>query len=256
MKVKLHGVHNCETLNTRLSCVIIDDVIALDAGSLTSGLTLEQQKNLEAVLLTHRHYDHIRDIPPFGMNLYLAGVNTDIYALPEVIDLINSHFFSSSIYTNFPAEPEGNPTFRFNPIAPMESFKAAGHECLAVPVQHPAPTVGYQVTSPDAKIVFYTGDTGPGLAECWKRISPQLLIIEVTASNRYEQYCADNGHLAPVLLKRELESFREVKGYLPDVITVHMSPEMESEIHPELAAVARELECTIIPGSEGMEVDL
>lgn len=256
MKVKLHGVHNCETLNTRLSCVIIDDVIALDSGSLTSGLTLEQQKNLKAVLLTHRHYDHIRDIPPFGMNLYLAGVNTDIYALPEVIDLINSHFFSSSIYTNFPAEPVERPTFRFNPVEPLKSFTAAGHEFLAVSVMHPAPTVGYQVTSPDGKVVFYTGDTGPGLAECWKRISPQLLIIEVTASNRYEQYCVDNGHLAPALLKRELELFGEIKGYLPDVITVHMSPEMESEIHPELAAVAEALGCRITPGSEGMEVDL
>jgi ribonuclease BN (tRNA processing enzyme) len=253
MKVKLLGAHNCETLDTRLSCVIIDDVIALDAGSLTSGLTLEDQKNLEAVVLTHRHYDHIRDIPALGMNLYLSDSSMDIYATREVTETINKHFLGSGIYKNFAAEPKGNPTLRFHDIEPLEEFRVAGCDLLAVPVRHSAPTNGCQVATPDGKAVFYTGDTGPGLEECWRHIAPQLIIIEVTSSNRFERFCADNGHLAPVLLGRELESFRKVKGYLPDVITVHMSPELEDEIQSELAGVADTLDCRIIPGDEGME---
>ncbi|MFC1909657.1 lactamase, partial [Chloroflexota bacterium] len=95
---------------------------------------------------------------------------------------------------------------------------------MAVPVSHSTPAVGYQVTSPDGKTLFYTGDTGAGLADCWQQVSPQLLIIEVTASNEFQEVLLYKGHLTPGLLAQELESFRKIKGYLPQVITVHMSP--------------------------------
>ena len=78
--------------------------------------------------------------------------------------------------------------------------------------------MGYQVTSPDGKAVFYTGDSGPGLSDCWKCISPQLLIVEVTASDRFKEAAGNGGHLTPTLLKKELSTFRELKGYLPRVL--------------------------------------
>jgi ribonuclease BN (tRNA processing enzyme) len=38
----------------------VDDVLALDAGGLTSSLALSEQLGLKAVLITHRHYDHVK----------------------------------------------------------------------------------------------------------------------------------------------------------------------------------------------------
>ena len=256
MKIKILGAHNCETLKTRLSGVVIDEVIALDAGGLTSGLSLGALKKLGAVILSHRHYDHIRDIPALGMNLYLSKSSTDIYTTSDVIETLNNHCFTSGIYMNFSATPEDNPSLRLNEIEPMEPFSVVGYEILAVPVIHSVPTVGYQVTSPDTKSIFYTSDTGPGLADCWQQISPQLIIIEVTSSNRFDDYCAATGHLTPNLLRVEMGSFREVHNYLPDVIIVHMSPELENEIRGELELVSDELNCRITPGYEGMEISL
>jgi ribonuclease BN (tRNA processing enzyme) len=118
------------------------------------------------------------------------------------------------------------------------------------------PTVGYQVTSADGKVVFYTSDTGPGLADCWQQVSPQLLIIEVTVPNSYEEFAHNSGHLTTGLLRQELESFRELKGYLPRVVLVHMNPLEEKTIEAEIAAVASSLNTEIQLGYEGMQINL
>jgi len=58
------------------------------------------------------------------------------------------------------------------------------------------------------------------------------------------------------LLKEELLEFQKIKGYLPDVITVHMNPSLGSEIKTELSVIAGELGNSVIPAYEGMEIEL
>ncbi len=236
--------------------MLIDEVLAVDAGSLTSSLSFAAQQKLKAVLLTHQHYDHIRDIPVLGMNLYLSKATINIYALQSVRDALANYLLNGELYPKFLEEPEDQPTISFTVIEPGKSEPVAGYGILAVPVPHGVPTVGYQVTSPDGKSVFYTGDSGPGLSDCWPHISPHLLIAEVTVPNRYEQFAQDKGHLTPTLLKQELITFRELKGYLPRVVTVHMSPGLEVEIEAEIATVAAELNSPISLAYEGMLIHL
>ncbi|MBA7658111.1 Ribonuclease BN [subsurface metagenome] len=214
MKIRFLGAHNCETKDTRLVSLLIDDVLAIDAGSLTSSLSLEAQQKIKAVLLTHQHYDHVRDIPTLAMNLFLGGANTTIYSIPAVFEVLEKNLMDEVIYPDFRQKPPDKPTISFSAIEPNKAQTILGYDVLAVPVKHGVPTVGYQLGA-DGKTMFYTGDTGPGLAECWKSVSPQLLIIEVTASNRFTEWVAGGGHLTPSLLERELAEFRELKGYLP-----------------------------------------
>ena len=256
MNIKLLGVHNTESKNTRLSSLLIDDTLVLDAGGLTSSLSLQAQQKLKSILLTHQHYDHIRDILALAMNLYLSGTNINIYSTLPVYDILTTHLLDGMIYPNFLEQPQENPTIKFTVIEPLKTKQIDDYSVLAVPVNHSVPTVGYQITSPDSKVLFYTSDTGPGLTDCWKQVSPQLLIIELTASNRFEEFCRESGHFAPNLLKQELITFRELKGYLPQVVTVHMNPPLEEEIKAEIEVVSRELNSPIILGYEGMELDL
>jgi len=256
VKVRLLGAHNCESSDTRLVSLLIDDNLVMDAGGLTSGLSLPEQLQIKAVLLTHQHYDHIRDIPALGMNLYLAGGKIDIYSTSPVYNVLSNHLFNGEFYINFMERPPEDPAIKFNLIEPCQSRRVGNYDILAIPVVHSVPSVGYQVSSPDGKSVFYTGDTGPGLGSCWEKVSPRLLVTEVTASDRYMEFGRESGHLTPGLLKQELEYFRQVKGYLPQVITVHMSPGLEKEIESEIADVARELNCPVTLGYEGMTVEL
>jgi len=256
MNIQVLGAHNCESQNSKFISLLIDDALAIDAGGLTSSLSFPAQQKLKAILLTHHHYDHIRDVPAIAMNLFLRNTAINIYSTQSVYDAITTHLLNGKLYPNFLERPQDNPTIKFTIVKPHQTEQIEGYSILAVPVNHTNLTVGYQVISPKGKTIFYTGDTGPDLTECWKYISPQLLIVEVTASNKYEEFARESRHLTPSLLKQELTSFREIKGYLPQVIAVHMDPGLEKEIETEILAVAQTLNNPITLAYEGMQLKL
>ena len=256
MKIRFLGAHNTESQTTRLLSIVVDGRLALDAGGLTGSLTFDEQLGLKAVLLTHSHYDHIRDIPLLAMNFYLRESGVDVYATASVREALESYLLNGQLYPKFLETPPEKPTLRFHPVAPYREMAIEGYSVIAVPTNHAVPTVGYQLTSAAGRSLFYSGDTGPGLAECWRHISPELLIIEVTASSKYSDFGRKSKHLTPDLLRDELISFREINGYLPRVLTVHMNPSLEKEIEAEIAALAAELDCSIELAGEGQELEL
>jgi len=73
MELEILGAHNCESRDAKLTSLLIDGTVVIDAGSLTSSLSLEAQQRVKAILITHRHFDHIRDLATFGMNAYMSG---------------------------------------------------------------------------------------------------------------------------------------------------------------------------------------
>ena len=255
MNIQVLGAHNCESKDTKYISLLIDDTLAIDAGCLTSSLSFEAQQRLKAVFITHQHYDHIRDIPVIAMNFFLHDATISIYSTLAVHNALSTYLLNGKLYPRFLELPEGNPTIKFTIIEPYRVEQIEGYSILAVPVNHADPTVGYQVTSSEGKSVFYTADTGPGL-DCWQHISPDLLITEITVPNRYEEFAKESGHLTPSLLKQELISFRELKGYLPPVVVVHMTPRLEKGVETEIAAVAVTLNTRVNLAYEGMRLHL
>ena len=258
MKLRFLGTHNVETASTCLGCLLVDEVVALDAGALTRHLSPVAMFNLQGVFLTHGHYDHIRDVPALGMNLYLNGKTLDLYGNSSTKENLAGCLMNGTIYSRFLEKPPEKPTFRFNIIEPDTAFKFGKYEVLAVELPHSLPALGYQLTGADGKRIFYTGDTGPGLSKCFKSIAPDVMIVEVTASNRFTDFFsnAEGQHLTPELLRRELKTFQRLKGYLPKIACVHMSPGIESEIEAEIKDIAAELNTQIYLAREGMTVTI
>ncbi len=256
MYVQVLGAHHCESRDSKFVSLLIDDVLAIDAGALTSSLSFTEQQKLTTILLTHQHYDHIKDIPAIAMNALLHNATIDVRSIQAVYDALTTYLLNDKIYPDFFKKPPDNPTIKFTLIEPHQPTQIGGYSILAIPVNHSVPTVGYQITSTDGKILFFTSDTGPGLADCWKCVSPQLIIIEVTASNRYEDFCLRTGHLTPNLLEQELSCFRELKGYLPPIIAIHMNPDQDKEIEAEIAAIAKSSDCPVSLAYEGMRIQL
>lgn len=256
MDITILGAHNTESENTGLICLLIDDMLAIDAGSLTSSLSFETQQKLKAILLTHQHYDHIRDIPAIAINYHLRGKSLLIYSTKFVYESLTAYLLNDEVYPNFLEKPPENPTIKFNILEPGETASILGYNVLPVRVNHSRFTVGYQITAADSKTMFYTSDTGPGLTEVWQQVSPQLLIIETTASNRYEDSALEAGHLTPSLLQKELQSLRDIQGSLPQVVLVHMNPLEEKKIATEISEVAQKLGASIQLGYEGMRLHI
>jgi len=256
MNIKILGAHNCESQSTKLISLLIDDVLVIDAGGLTSSLSLSAQQKIKTILLTHQHYDHVRDIPAIAMNFFLHETDINIYSIQAVYDALTTYLLNGKVYPDFLEKPQGKPTIKFTVIEPNKPKQIEDYGVLAVPVNHSVPIVGYQITAADGKTIFYTGDTGPDLAECWQHVSPDLLIIDVTAPDRYEASARELGHLTPNLLKQELDCFQKLKGYLPQVVLVHMNPRQEKEIEAEIAVLARSLNNPIMLAYEGMLIQI
>jgi phosphoribosyl 1,2-cyclic phosphodiesterase len=258
VKIQILGAHLAELKGARLTSLLIDGVLVVDAGGLTSGLSLPEQKKIKTVLLTHHHFDHTRDLVTLAANAgYYWQRQLVVYALRYTLDIVTSCLLDGKIYTNFLEYPsKEKPTLILEAIEPCSRKTIAGYDVLAVPVKHSVPAVGYQITSSDGKSLFYTGDTTVGISECWQHISPQLLITEVAGPNKYGDWLKKAGHLCAGFLKEELIQFRRLKEYLPRIIVIHIGNPYEQEIKEEVAQVAQELEADISLGYEDMEITL
>jgi len=254
MEVRILGAHNLESSSSRLTTLLIDGVVALDAGALTSALSFQEQAKVEAILLTHCHFDHIRDIAAIAINSSHLGHKITVHSQSATLEAVAEHVLNGQIYPRFTEIPSvEDPTVRFVSLQPLQLRDICGYRVLPVPVRHAVPAVGYQVSSGEGHTFFYTGDAGPGLSSAWEYVAPQLLIVDVTLPNRLEKHAISSGHLTPRLLEMELVEFRKTKGHLPRVMPIHISPVFEDEIAKELEHVVQNLKVDLQVCHEGMK---
>ncbi|OGO31412.1 MAG: hypothetical protein A2Z29_04615 [Chloroflexi bacterium RBG_16_56_11] len=256
MKIRFLGTHNLESRHSGCVSLLIDGVLALDAGALTSSLSFPQQRKLRAILLSHQHYDHIRDIPALAINFATFRKTVDIFSTRPVFETISNHLLNGTVYPKFMENPPDKPSVRFHEMEMNRVQHISGYDVVAVPVNHTAPTIGIQVTSPQGKSLFYTSDTGPGLTECWRHVIPDLVVTEVTMLNKHREFALQAGHLTADLLKEELKNLRSIRSYLPQVLLVHVNPIDEKAIKAEVNAVGKALNATIKFAREGMQIEL
>lgn len=254
MRVRVLGAHQLETRDTRLTSFLIDGVLAVDAGSLTSGLTLGEQESVEAILITHHHFDHCRDLLAFGLNT--RDRTTDVYACPKALESLSTHLVNGAIYPDHTRFPAGQSSLNFNPLKPGEENAVGAYSVLPMRVPHGPPTYGFEITGPEGRRFFYSGDTGPGFSEGWNIALPHLAFIEASYPDSMEADARARGHLTPGLLAGDLDKIRQEYGLLPTVWAVHLNPRYEEEIKEDLVVASRRLGIEMAVAYEGLEVEV
>ena len=128
MKIRVLGAHNMETSQTKHTCFLVDDSLAIDAGSLMTALSSNEKDRLRAILLTHRHFDHVRDLPSLGLQTMDNGVTVDLYGLTDTLDAISTRLMDGLLYPNFTVRPTPeHPKYRLRTIAPGRALNVLGH---------------------------------------------------------------------------------------------------------------------------------
>jgi ribonuclease BN (tRNA processing enzyme) len=255
MRVKILGAHQAESRDHRFISILIDDRMVIDAGGLTSTLTLEEQLRLEAVLITHRHFDHIKDLPPLVHNLWETR-SLDLYCIQDVRDMLAAHVFNDLLWPAVYLPVDGKHPLVFHTIEPGKPFEVLGYRVLALSVPHTVPAVGYYVER-HGKRLFYTADTrSTGGNPPWANLPLDLLIVETTMHSGDDRRAASVGHLTPRSLQGELQAYHTKQGYYPRVVCVHINPGHESRIREEIASLASELGANLDMGHEGMIIEL
>ncbi|MBI2939968.1 MAG: hypothetical protein HYY04_05970 [Chloroflexi bacterium] len=256
MEVRILGAHQGEWTDGRFTSLLVDGQLAIDAGALTSTLTLAEQRRIRTILITHRHYDHIKDLPSFGFNMMTQTV-VAVYGGPDVKEALERTLFSEEIWLNFfRGVGPGQPTMHFHPVQPGVPVTVDSYSILPIAINHPLPTVGYQVTGPEGRSIYYTADNGPGCSAYWAASNADVLITEVSLDSNEGELARRVGHLTPAFLADELVAYRQARGNLPRILVLHLNPFYEEGIRRELAEVSRRIGVEIEVGSAGMTLQV
>ena len=256
VEVRILGAHQSESRDFHFTGFLVDERLAIDAGSLATGLSLTDQRKVQHVLITHRHWDHVKDLAGFGFNRLHSGP-IDVYCTDEVRRIVSANLLNPDYWLNFFDGPDPKEAvFRHQAVAPNSQFAVDHYQVTTVPVNHSVPTLGYQIVDSAGRALYYTGDNGPGCGQHWIAARPDVLITEVTYSNAFAEESRRFFHLCPSQLKDALEVFRGARGYLPRVIAMHINSDYEAAIRREIADLADELGASIEVAHEGMVVSL
>lgn len=148
---------------------LLNGKILIDAGTVTSVLTLEEQVSINYILVTHPHIDHVRDIMFLADNIYYLKKKNPlvILATQHIIDALGTNLFNGIIWPDFSVIPTPeNPVLKFEVIRPGEKFRVENLDVTAIMVHHVVETLGYLVESREGSVIF-AGDTGP-TDEVWE----------------------------------------------------------------------------------------
>jgi len=226
------------TLEQRLTCFLIDDCVAVDAGSIAIALSNEQRSKVRDIIVTHPHMDHIASLPIYIDDLYpTLKQPIRIYATQEVISLLERDVFNWNVYPRFSdLKNDYGPVMEYVPIPESGPFTVAHLTVTAVPVNHIVPTVGL-IVSDGRKSVAFSSDTAE-TEEFWKMLNGtqhiDALLIEASFPNRLSKLAAVSRHFTPASLGEELKKLNH-NGL--DIMAVHIKPSYREEIIDQLNAL-------------------
>lgn len=234
MKLEVLGCHGGELAGCRSTCFLIDDRLALDAGALAT-LPIEALAKIDDVLLTHSHFDHIKDLPSMGDALIgKRDRSVTIHCSEECLESLEKHLFNGELWPNFTQIPTPKqPIFKLQGFKVGSTVAIGGYSVKSVRVTHPVVACGFVISDGPGALAI-SGDTGP-TEELWRVLNARddlkLLLMETSFPNAMQALADVSGHLTPRSLESELAKL-DRRGC--EVLLYHLKPAFIGELKEEL----------------------
>lgn len=236
MRLKVLGAYGNTDATHNLTGYLIDDRLAVDAGTLSSRLTLAQQARIDTVYITHAHADHTRDLCHMILNrFHQEAPPLTLVAWQEVMDELMKHYFNGSVwpdFTGFDSPVTGRRALEYRTIPAGKKTTVNGISFTAIPVDHTVPAAG-AIVNIDSQAIVFTGDTGP-TNDIWKRANRAhnvvALVTEASFPNDYHEMSVSSGHLTPHMVEEEL---KKINADAP-VYASHRKLPYENKIESEI----------------------
>ena len=238
MEIRILGCSGTEYLDFRPTGFLINNETLMDAGSVTSALSVEELLHIRNVLISHPHMDHIKGL------LFLAAIvaehnahHLNIIATKGTIVAIQEYLFNNAVWPDFSKIPGNDrPAIRYTRINTNELLHLGSLRIRAIPVHHVGEAVGF-IVQEGAKNIVYTGDTGPTEA-IWQEANkiPDLCAVFAEASypNRMQRMADITQHLTPRTLEIEL---RKLKRRETQIFLFHLKPQYLQELEAQIRAL-------------------
>jgi cAMP phosphodiesterase len=236
--MRVLGCSGGELPGHRTTCFLVDGRLAIDAGALTASLPLDELLKVDDIVLTHSHFDHVKDVPL--LSDLLVGrrkAPVRVHASTECARTLRESVFNDELWPDFTRIPNLQaPVIEVIPFDPEKPFKAGRYTVKPVPVHHPVESVGF-VLSDGKTSIGVSGDTGP-TARFWSKVNGErrlkALLVELSFPNELQWLADVSGHLTPRTLESELGKLSR-NGF--PVLLYHLKPAYVAKLKRELAAL-------------------
>jgi len=218
---------------------VINDVTAIDAGTLGLVWPLERQKRIQHVVLSHAHIDHIATLPLFLDNVYAIGEQCpSVFGCDKTCRVLRDHIFNDQVWPDFLRLSSGEtPFLTLQTLEEEMPFTLGELTLLPVALHHIVPSLGFLV-SDDGGTVGFVSDTAP-TERIWTLLSNverlKAVFLECSFPASQSMLAEKSGHLCSTSFKAELEKF----DHSVPVVACHLKPVFFDEITEELRGIDR-----------------
>ncbi len=195
-----------------LMSIVIDDRVAIDAGSLAFSCTGLQRSQIRDIILTHAHLDHIAGLPMFIDDLFATLTEPiRVHATRDVIEILERDIFNWSVYPRFSElMNKSGRVVEYHEFKQGSNFSAQHLAITSIEVNHKVSASGYVIS--DGKVsVGITGDTAE-TDDIWAAFNavPNLkaVLVECAFPDEMSDLATISDHLTPKKLERELEKLQ------------------------------------------------
>lgn len=240
MKIKVLGCYGGELPGCNVTGFLLDGNTLIDAGTVASKLTIQEQRKIKTVFLSHAHLDHVAALPLYGVNIVSSeGDSVTVASAGVTIKALQNHLMNWVIWPDFSKIKNfgGKPVFEYQELKPNRWQTVGGYQVKIVPVNHSIPTHGIFFGKAD-RYALYTGDTKQTEA-IWaeaRKLGSKLksVIIEAAFPNELLGLAENSAHLVPQTVELELHKLGKLK---PKIFIDHMKPEYITQIKKEIKKI-------------------
>lgn len=218
-----------------LLTMIVDDRVAIDAGSLAFSCSETQRGQVRDIVLTHTHLDHVAGLPLFIDDLFATLTEPlRVHATREMIETLETDLFNWRLYPRFSELRNSHGSVvEYREFGWGSRFDVAHLSLHSVSVNHKVPASGYIVSNGEASFAV-TGDTAE-TDEFWRACNetPDLraIFVECAFPNELSDLAAASYHLTPAKLEGELQ---KLERHDCPVYVINLKPMYRLQVIAEL----------------------
>lgn len=255
MHIRVLGCSGSIAAGCRTTAFLLDGDVLIDAGSGVGDLTLDELVQIDDILLSHSHLDHVLGVPLLAdsvMRRRHGRPPIRVHGLPDTLQALRTHLFNGQIWPDFTRLPTPEqPILTLCPFQTGDLLDLGGRRVEVLPAVHTVPAVGFAVMAQAGAWVF-TGDTAPNAA-LWARLRAlpvAHLVIETAFSDDEARVAEVSGHLHPRAVVRELAQLEQPAR----VHITHIKPGEMEAVMSDIAEHAPRMQVQALQAGQVMQL--
>lgn len=218
---------------------VVNDTVAIDAGTLGLVWPLERQMRIRHIFLSHSHLDHIATLPLFLDNVYREGPECPIvYADEATQRCLREDVFNDRLWPDFiQLSEEETPFLNLELLVPEIAVAVSALRITPIQLNHIVPTLGF-ILQNEACAVAFVSDTGP-TERIWEVLSKtrnlKAIFLEASFPKSHRRLAEKSGHLDVEMFACEIQNVSEDVR----IIACHLKPGHFDTVATELKSLGR-----------------